>query len=203
LFGAGGDEGFDEGDGHGDAPESVEVEHEEGPPRADVEGGNPGVGEEMPVEMEIVGIEKRLGSEGFFDDRVGGAEKKDAGPAAPSAANDFPDEEGSAAIQGSHDDEGSQHFEGQVAEEVFGNERRGQDEGDGGADAALGAAHCGDDGNRGGARRHGDLLVNCGCKYRINQEGYALQYHLSRFGDDGCQRCSRDRCQTKSRYRKW
>ena len=139
MFSAGGDKGFDKGDGDGDAPEGVEVEHEKGPPRADVEEGNPGVRKEMPVEMEIVRIEEGLRGEGFFDNGVGGAEEEDAGPAAASAADDFANEEGSPAIHRSHDDEGREHLDGQVAEEVFGDERGGEDEGDGGADASLGS----------------------------------------------------------------
>jgi hypothetical protein len=49
----------------------------------------------------------------------------------------------------------------------------------------LGAAYCRGDGYSGGAR-HGEPFSDCDCRNRINQEGYALQYHLSRFGDDSC-----------------
>jgi hypothetical protein len=39
-----------------------------------------------------------------------------------------------------------------------------------------------------------DLLVTSGCRNRINQEGYALQYHLSRLRDDSCHGCCWDGC---------
>ena len=98
--GAGGEERLDKSDGDGNAPEGVEVEHEEGPPGADVEERNPRVREEVHVEVEIVGIEEGLRSEGFFDEGVGCAEEQNAGPAAAGAADELADEESPTAIHG-------------------------------------------------------------------------------------------------------
>jgi hypothetical protein len=141
LFGAGGKEPFDESDGNGDAPEGVEVEHEEGPPGADAEGGDPGMVEEMHVHLQVVGIEKRLGGEAFFDEGVGGAEEEDAGPTPARAADELADEESPAAIHGREGDKRDEQLDGKVAQEVFGDQRRGEDERDGGGDASLGASH--------------------------------------------------------------
>jgi hypothetical protein len=141
LFSAGGEERFNKGDGNGDAPEGMEVEHEEGPPGADVEGGNPGMVEKMHVHLQVVGIEEGLGGEAFFDERVGGAEEEDAGPTAASAADDLADEESPAAVHGREGDQRDEQLNGQVAQEVFGDQRRGEDERDGGGDASLGASH--------------------------------------------------------------
>jgi hypothetical protein len=141
LFGAGGEERFNKSDRDGDAPEGVEVEHEEGPPGADVEGGDPGVVEKMHVHLQVVGIEEGLGGEAFFDERVGGAEEEDAGPTAASAADDLADEESPAAVHGREGDQRDEQLNGQVAQEVFGDQRRGEDERDGGGDASLGASH--------------------------------------------------------------
>jgi hypothetical protein len=146
-----------------------------------VEEGNPGVREEMSVEVEIVGVKEGLGGEGFFDDGVGRTEEKDAGPAAASAADDFAYEECTAAVHGSHDDEGYEHFERQVAEEVFRDEGRGEDEGDGGADAAV--ERGGLDGYRCGCDlgRHAveplcgaqtSSLIGSGCSSTNCQSGY-------------------------------
>ena len=141
MFGAGGEERFDKSDGDGDAPEGVKVEHEEGPPAADVEEGNPGVREEVHVEVEVVGVEEGLGGEGFFDECVGRAEEEDGGPAAAGAANEFADEESAAAIHGRERNERDKKTDGDIAEEVFGDERRNEDKRDGGGDASLGAGH--------------------------------------------------------------
>jgi hypothetical protein len=141
LFGTGGEERFDEGDGDRDTPEGVQVEHEKGPPRADVESGNPRVIEEMHLHLQVVGIEEGLGDKAFFDEGVGGTEEEDAGPSAAGAANQLANEEGRAAIHGREGDERAEHFDGQIAEEEFGYQGRGEEEGDGGRDASLGTGH--------------------------------------------------------------
>ena len=136
-----GKETFDERDGDTDAPEGVDVEHEEGPPGTDAESGDPGVGEKVHVHAEDVGIEERLRGEGLLSDCVGDAEEKDGGPAAAGAASEFADQNRAATVHGREDDDQREPGGWKIAEQEFGDEGCDEEEGDGGKNGTIRVRH--------------------------------------------------------------
>ena len=55
-------------DGNANAPDDVERQDEDGPPRAHPEPRDVGVVQEMKVQLEVVRVEQRLRGERFFED---------------------------------------------------------------------------------------------------------------------------------------
>ncbi len=114
---------FGEQDGRGDAPDGVDVEHPQRPPRAHAECGDVAGVEQAHVQVKVVGIEEGLGGEGFFEDGVSAAEEQDGGPAAAGGAGDLADEQRAGAVHGRKHDERGKKRDGQIAQEVFGDQR--------------------------------------------------------------------------------
>ena len=82
----------------------------------------------MHVHVEVVGVEERLGGEGFFEYAVGEREEKNGWPTAAGATDDLTNEESSAAIHWRENDEGTDEFDREIAEEKLGYERRDEEE---------------------------------------------------------------------------
>ena len=89
------------------------------------------MGEEVHVQPEYVGIEKRLRGEGLLNDCVCDAEEKDGGPAATGAAGELANEKRAAAIHGREDDDQREPCGGKIAEEEFGDEWRNEEKREG------------------------------------------------------------------------
>ena len=100
----------------------MDTEHVDGPGKRGAEGGHEAIIDQP--EMEIVGVEQRLGDEAFLEDGIGKGEQQERRPAASAAAHRLADEDGRAAVEGRERGERIELIEAEIAEQIFGDERR-------------------------------------------------------------------------------
>ena len=111
-------------------------EHEDGIPTADSEGCDECRLQQMEIEPHIVWIEESLCEKGFLKDSVRKREDEDACPAPSRSADGFSNQQRSAAVDRSENDQHPEHFNGHVAQQELGNQRRDEEQPNGGHNAA-------------------------------------------------------------------
>jgi hypothetical protein len=80
------------------------------------------------VLVRVVRVEQRLGRQSLFHNAEGSGEYEDRGPAAATAAYDFPDQNRAAAVQRNEHHQGTQQRQRHIAEKEFGHQWSDQQE---------------------------------------------------------------------------
>src|SRR5581483_9943676 len=122
-------EDFHDGNGHTDAPDGVEGEHEHGPRAPHAQRGDKAA-VEQPL-ARVVSIEQRHRGDTFLEDAVGDPKHHDRWPATAGPADDLADQQRSTAVEWCQYYQSRERGNGQIPEQEFGYQR-GQEEEAGG-----------------------------------------------------------------------